>query len=119
MSSAGLAAVGEALLGWVGPINLTTGLILAAALTADRLLERRVAASLRLWLYAAVLLRLALPADWHSPFGLLGARGTAIVTTGEPSLLAVAGAPSPSGGGVPHLLPAGPPGRAPLTPSGL
>jgi TonB family protein len=55
---------------------LATGAILIAAVAADRLLERRVSAAARLLLYLAVLGRLALPAAWHSPLGVLGVRAT-------------------------------------------
>jgi hypothetical protein len=69
------ARLGGTLLGWAGPMTLSTGTILVGALAADRLLERRVAASMRLGLYLVVLARLALPAGWVSPLGLLGGRG--------------------------------------------
>jgi Zn-dependent protease with chaperone function len=74
-----LARLGEALLAWAPSITLATGAILVAALLADRLLERRVSASLRLWLYAAVLARLALPAAWQNPLGLLGSPSGTVV----------------------------------------
>jgi TonB family protein len=69
------ARLGQGLLGWVGPMTVATGAILIAAWLADRALERRVAASARLFLYVGVLARLALPVDWHNPLGLLGRRG--------------------------------------------
>jgi hypothetical protein len=65
---------GASLWAWLGPMTLATALVLALALLADRLLERRVSASARVWLLGAVLLRLALPAGWATPLGLLGAR---------------------------------------------
>ena len=58
-----IAAQGDRLVGSLLPMTLATGAILLAAWLADRALERRVAASLRLFLYAAVLARLALPAS--------------------------------------------------------
>ena len=67
-----LVRFGGALWGWVGPMTVTTGMILAAALLADRLLERRVSATARELLYLAVGVRLVLPIDWRSPLGLLG-----------------------------------------------
>ena len=47
-------------------------MIRVVAWLADWALEKRVSASLRLVLYAAVLIRIALPADWRNPLGLLG-----------------------------------------------
>jgi hypothetical protein len=43
--------VGEALLGTTGPMTMATAALLGAALVLDRLLERRVAASARLFFY--------------------------------------------------------------------
>jgi TonB family protein len=67
-----VARLGEGLLAWIGPMTVATGALLLVAWLADRTLERRVAASLRLFLYAGVLARLALPVDWQNPLGLLG-----------------------------------------------
>src|SRR5262245_54656435 len=73
-----LASFASALGGWwvgsIAPITAWTGLMLVAAGVGVRLLARRVRASLRLALYAAVPLRMALPADWTTPLGLFGAR---------------------------------------------
>ena len=85
MSSA-LAALGEVLLAWIVPLTIATGAILAVALVVDHLLERRIAASVRLWLYGAVLARLALPGPWQSPLGLLGRAGPGQVIPGEPTV---------------------------------
>src|SRR4051812_191474 len=81
-----LVQAGETLLRWAGPMILSTGAILLGALATDRLLERRVSASMRLALYLVVLARLALPAGWVSPLGLLGGRGGASVTGGAVDL---------------------------------
>ena len=74
--AAGLMAaagrLGGDVLAWVGPMTAATGAVLLVVWMADRALERRVSASLRVFLYGAVLARLALPVDWHSPLGLLG-----------------------------------------------
>ena len=80
MSSADLSRLGGAFVAWLLPMTLATGAILAGALLADRLLERRVSAAVRMLLYAAVLARLALPAGWESPLGLLGARSAGMVS---------------------------------------
>jgi biopolymer transport protein ExbD len=68
-------AVGRAWLTCWWPLTVATGALLGVAWLGERLLERRVAASLRLLLYLAVLVRLAFPAGWHSPLGLLPATG--------------------------------------------
>jgi hypothetical protein len=65
-----LAAVGQALPRWLVEMTVTTGLLLAAALAVDRLLERRVSAALRLFLYLPILLRPVLPVDWTTPLGV-------------------------------------------------
>ena len=65
-----LAAAGTRLTGWFVPVLITSSLILAAAWIADLALRRRVSARLRMLLFAAVLVRLALPADLATPIGL-------------------------------------------------
>jgi biopolymer transport protein ExbD/Zn-dependent protease with chaperone function len=89
--------LGAALPGWVLGMSLATGALLAGALLADRLLERRVSAAVRLLLPAAVLARLALPAHWQSPLGLLGLRQPVLVTPGEPDLAVITLAPADQG----------------------
>jgi TonB family protein len=95
MNSA-LGGLGEALLAWFVPITLTTSAILVVALGADRLLERRTSASARLWLYAVVLARLALPGPWQSPLGLLRGSAAGQLLVGEPLLMAGPASPRPS-----------------------
>ncbi len=65
-----LKAAGEGLLRWVLWMNVWCGAMLAAAAIADRLMSRRVAASWRILLFAAVLARLAIPPALESPIGL-------------------------------------------------
>ncbi|MBX3403163.1 MAG: M56 family metallopeptidase [Phycisphaeraceae bacterium] len=65
-----LEAAGGSMLRWVGWMNIVCGLLLVGALAADRLLARRVAPAWRMLLYAAVLVRVALPASTPSPIGL-------------------------------------------------
>jgi TonB family protein len=88
--------LGTSLAAWVPSMTLATGLLLAAAVVVDRLLAHRVAASARLWLYVAVAARLALPADWRAPLGLLGVGGGAApaVSAGTPVVLAGAASPA-------------------------
>lgn len=68
-----LEGAGEALLRWVVWMNIWCAGMLALAVIADRLLSRRVAPAWRMLLYAAVLMRLALPVTLESPIGLAGA----------------------------------------------
>ena len=93
--------LGGDLLAWVGPMSAATGAILLVVWMADRALERRVSASLRLFLYGAVLARLALPVDWHSPLGLLGfgaAGGEGVVgLDGEATIVAIGARPALAG----------------------
>jgi TonB family protein len=90
---AAAGGLGGDVLAWVGPMTAATGAILLVVWLADRALERRVSASLRLFLYVAVLARLALPVDWHSPLGLLGfgsAAGAGLVgLDGEATIVAL------------------------------
>jgi Zn-dependent protease with chaperone function/biopolymer transport protein ExbD len=67
-----VARLGDAAQAVLGRANLTTGFLLVGALLVNKTFERKVAASLRLLLFAAVFARLALPGDWTSPLGLLG-----------------------------------------------
>ena len=90
-----LKTLGTALATWVPSMTLATGVLLVAALLVDRLLAHRVAASARLWLYVAVAARLALPADWRAPLGLLGDAGgdAPVIAAGTPLVMAGAAAP--------------------------
>ena len=77
---AGVGAGAESLL---VRASLVTGFLLIGAVIVSRLFERKVAASLRLLLFAVVFLRLVLPGDWTSPVGLLGrAAGPAAASVG-------------------------------------
>jgi TonB family protein len=89
---------GASLWAWLGPMTLATALVLVVALVADRLLERRVSAAARVWLLAAVLLRLALPAGWATPLGLLGGGAAGTVVVEEGPLSVVAGASGAAAG---------------------
>src|SRR2546423_9233834 len=87
-----VVGLGQGMIWWAATMNLATGIVLVVALALDHLLARRVAASVRLWLFVAVAARLALPAGWQSPLGVIGRRAAgALVTAGTPVL--VAGAP--------------------------
>lgn len=59
-----LASLGQELAHRVGPLNLWTAVLLAGALTVDKLVGLRTRASWRIALYAPVLLRVAMPLDW-------------------------------------------------------
>jgi hypothetical protein len=89
--------MGARLPGWALQMSVATGAVLAGALLADRLLERRVSSAVRMLLPVAVLARLALPAGWHSPLGLLGARHATSVALGEPDLGAITVVPLGAG----------------------
>jgi beta-lactamase regulating signal transducer with metallopeptidase domain len=67
-----LEGSGEAVFGWVVWMNIWCAGMLALAVVADRALARRVAPTWRMLLYAAVLMRLALPVSLESPIGLAG-----------------------------------------------
>jgi biopolymer transport protein ExbD/Zn-dependent protease with chaperone function len=67
-----VGAIGRTVQILLTSVNLVTGFLLLGAWVASRVLERKVAASLRLLLFAAVFARLALPHDWSNPLGLLG-----------------------------------------------
>jgi Zn-dependent protease with chaperone function len=111
VSSGVLVALGDAIarIGALAPelfarVNVISGFLLLGAWGASKLLERKVAASLRLLLFAVVFVRLAFPHDWSSPVGLFGpmslaapvARpvGGALAALGEGVTL-VADAPGP------------------------
>ncbi len=66
-----LSSAATPILRWALLMNLWTGALLVVALLLDRLLARRVSASWRILLFLVVFARLALPADWTSPVGLL------------------------------------------------
>ncbi len=59
-----LDRTGHALLSWLLTVNVSTAVLLAAALLLDRALARRTRASLRLALYAPVALRVLVPPSW-------------------------------------------------------
>jgi len=96
-----VSRVGQAILGGLGPLNVATGFVLAGALAANWLLQKRVAASLRLFLFLLVFARLALPLGWSNPLGLLGrvapAPTRALVDVG-PIAVAVGATGTPSVG---------------------
>ena len=81
--------LGHALLGGRARCCWRRGALLLAALVLDRLLERRVSAATRIYLYLTVVARLALPVGWATPVGLLGGRAGAPLVSGDvPSIVA-------------------------------
>jgi beta-lactamase regulating signal transducer with metallopeptidase domain len=68
-----LQAFGRALVEGLGMLELSTALLLAAALVLDRALARRARASWRIALYAPVVLRVIVPLGWS--LGLPAAAG--------------------------------------------
>jgi TonB family protein len=112
-----LARVGTEVLGRAPEMIVSTGLVLVAVGAAERLLARRVSAAARLWLYAAVLVRAALPAGFTSPLGLRGGapgRGAGAVELGgelvmlaPPAAEAVVPLPEAMAGAVYLLVAAG------------
>lgn len=64
-----LSLFGRGLQTWAIDAGLGATLVLVGALAADRVLARRVGAGARLWLFAAVLIRAALPAGFMSVLG--------------------------------------------------
>jgi Zn-dependent protease with chaperone function len=104
MNSAFVQGMAAGLPAWVGAMTLATAILLGAALLLDLLLQRRVSASVRLWLYAVVVVRLAVPATWTSPLGLLGRGGRGLVQVGQPTFLAPGLASAPNHAGPPWLL---------------
>lgn len=81
----------EAWWGWIAPVSVQAALLLLLVAVLDRLLRRRVPAKVRMALWMAALLRLALPADLSSPASLTAPLAAAL--------------PEGDGGGVPVLLP--------------
>ena len=69
-----LNAAGEGMLGWTLSMNLWCGAILVCAMLLDRVLRGRVSPGWRMALYAAVLVRLALPLSFASPVAIGPAR---------------------------------------------
>jgi Zn-dependent protease with chaperone function len=67
-----LAALGRALPSWWLAATAWTSVVLVLALGLDRLLRAHIGPGTRALLYAAVLLRAALPSDWHAPLGVVG-----------------------------------------------
>lgn len=85
-----LSSFGESLLSWCLAANLSTVILLAAALIADVALSRRLAASWRIALYLPVLLRVLIPLDmtWAVPFWTLPAPAHSHVTLIAPFVVA-------------------------------
>ncbi|QOI99752.1 MAG: hypothetical protein HRU70_04355 [Phycisphaeraceae bacterium] len=63
-------SLGGTLWAWVMWMNVWAGLMVAGAVAADLALRGRVGARWRMMLYAAVAVRLALPAGWEAPAGV-------------------------------------------------
>ncbi|MDZ4756320.1 MAG: M56 family metallopeptidase [Phycisphaerae bacterium] len=59
------------LVAWITRANLWTAALFVLTFAADRLLAKRVAPTWRMALYGAVLMRLMIPFDMSTPFGLL------------------------------------------------
>jgi biopolymer transport protein ExbD/Zn-dependent protease with chaperone function len=113
----GAGEVGRAWLSAWWPLTVATGALLVVAWLGDRALERRVSASLRLLLYATVMVRLALPVGWHSPLGLLPTvGGDTSAGPGAPAPAAAAVAPAAAvATGVPAIAPPAPAVDSPWT----
>lgn len=77
--------LGAGLPAWFVSMTAWTGGLLVLAYLADRLLRDHVAPGPRMLLYAAVLARALLPADWHAPLGpTFDAAVVTTVATAEP-----------------------------------
>jgi beta-lactamase regulating signal transducer with metallopeptidase domain len=77
-----LSLLGRALPSWWMVVTAWTTVVLLVAWLLDRLLRTRIGPGTRALLYAAVLVRAALPSDWNAPLGVLaepGAERAAIV----------------------------------------
>ncbi|MCL4210159.1 MAG: hypothetical protein HRU76_05960 [Phycisphaeraceae bacterium] len=79
---------GDSMLGWILWMNLWTLAILLVVILLDHALARRVEARWRVLLYAAIVLRLALPAMLETPVGVWSAAPPPPIAAG-----AVLGAP--------------------------
>jgi TonB family protein len=90
-----LIGLGTVILADLPPLLAATTGLLIVAFAGDKLLERRVSASHRLFLYVPVLARAALPLAWASPVGLLRAPAVTVVGAGAP-LTSVAAAHDPA-----------------------
>ena len=66
-----IGTLGDQLAAWVFAMSAWSGAVLLGALAADWLLRAHVSPSWRVALYLAVLVRVALPADWQSPLSVL------------------------------------------------
>jgi beta-lactamase regulating signal transducer with metallopeptidase domain len=66
-----IGSFGDQLPAWVLAMSLWSGAVLVGALAADWLLRTHVSPTWRMALYLAVLVRVALPADWQSPLSVL------------------------------------------------
>jgi TonB family protein len=93
--------IGDLLARRLPPLLVATTAVLGVALLLDRLLERRVRAGLRLYLYLAVLARAVLPLDGASPIGLFRAApaGQLIADDGSVTVIASGLARGAPGGG--------------------
>lgn len=78
---------------WLIAINLWTGALLVVAYLADRLLRRHVRPAWRIALYAIVLVRIGLPADWESPVSVVPAEPTGVEVAATNSALVGPDAP--------------------------
>jgi TonB family protein len=85
--------IGQLALPRLAPLLMATTALLGVALLLDGLLARRVRASLRLFLYLAVLLRALIPLEWGSPLALFGGDHLVQVISGGASIAVTAGQP--------------------------
>lgn len=76
-----LNTAGDAMLAWLGWMNLWTLTLLLVVMLLDLSLARRVEARWRMLLYAAIVARLTLPTTFETPLGLWGASSDAAPDT--------------------------------------
>ncbi len=92
------SGLGDAMLAWIGQMNLWTAGLFVLAYALDRLLASRVAAGWRIALYVPILLRIALPTGLSVPLPLLSAPPTAAVGTAAPIAVFASATPGISSG---------------------
>jgi len=85
-----LASIGRGLLSWWPSVTLWTSALLLVAFVLDRVLRSRVGPGTRALLFAAVILRAALPGDWQAPLAVVEQ------IDASPSVVLAAAAPAPA-----------------------
>ncbi|MFO0631684.1 MAG: M56 family metallopeptidase [Nannocystaceae bacterium] len=98
MSALAEALQTDSLVGWWVTTTLLSLVVLAVAAVADLALRRFAAPGVRMALYVAVLVRVVLPADWHSPVGMVQTKiqaSATVIDAPNPAALASTPASAP------------------------